>query len=368
MGANRHTYEYKSTIYTHTHINGQIQVSQKNDETELQHLHELVTRLPPLSAGQRLPCVCYSNMMKICWMHQGTILFVWLALIIITLVDFAHSLSPLKTSRQRRLPSAVHDRSSVLPSSRTTALMFSPVDSVFKLVLPQQHRRNGVESSIEAALILTDKKRQEEWKKDIGIKYPLIPSFVVDVCINSMSGAFESIAPAELQALLRPGGLEKARPELEQGIVTSLEKQQVWQGIPLKQDDKRQFLQYIVTMALDYVLRDAELALAAPTAKLRALDAQKRDVQRFMTRRQLLEYRIQTYPLRMALLGATFLYVIYTMYESTKHTWLMSRMTRAVVCGVTHVGMLMKNAGNIFGVSSKQSLQKKALRRFMRRC
>ena len=303
--------------------------------------------------------------MKLLWMHHGTIVFVWLALMIIARVDVADSFSPLKSSRQR-FPDEAH-RSSVVPISRKTALGFSPVDSVFKLVLPQQNRRNGVESSIEAAMILTDKKRQEEWKKDIGIKYPLIPSFVVDVCVDSMSGAFESIAPAELQAVLRPGGLEKARPELEQGIVTSLEKQQVWQGIPLKQDDKRQFLQYIVNMALGYVLRDAELALAAPTAKLRALDAQKREIQRYMTRRQLLWYRIQTYPVQMALFGATFLYIIYTMYESTKHTWLMSKITGTVVRGITHVGMMMKNAFNVFGMSSKQSLKKKAIRRVVRR-
>jgi hypothetical protein len=311
-----------------------------------------------------------NTMMVVLPPHKFTILLVVLLVLALFELDGAESLLlvvQVPSTRTNRRTAVCHPFPSrpVITISRT-ALGNSPVDSVFKLVFPHR-RQSGVESSIEAALILVDKKRQEEWKKDVGQKYPLIPSFVVDICIDSMSGVFESIAPAEIQAVLRPGGLDKTRPELERGILTSLEQQQVWQGIPLKQEDKRQFLQYFVSMALDFALRDVEIALAKPSAKLQALNAQKREIQKFMTRRQLLWYRLQTYPLQMTLLGVTGIYVVYTLYEATKHTQLMSTMTRTVVSVVSYMVLTIKNAMKVFTPSSSRAFKKKALRRIVRR-
>jgi hypothetical protein len=247
-----------------------------------------------------------------------------------------------------------------------TALELSPFDSVFKNAFTPR-KQSGVESSIEAAIILTDKKRQDEWKKDIGQKYPLIPPFMVDICTDLLSGAFESIAPSELQAVLRPGGLEKARPKMEREIVTTLEQQQLLQGIPLKQEDKRQFIQYVVNMGLDYFLRDAELALAKPSAKLEALDAQKREIQRYMTPRQLLLYRIQNYPLQMTLIGTTCIYVICTLYEATKHTWLMSNTIQTLVYVASNIGLMCKKVLKVLGLRPNRALQKKSFRLAVRR-
>lgn len=246
-------------------------------------------------------------------------------------------------------PSTLHHSPLSVPSSSLrsrTVLKSSPLDGFLKSALTGP-RRNGVETSIETALILTDKKRQDEWKKDIGKNYPLIPSFLVDVCVDSISSAFSEIAPAQLQAALKPGGLEKVRPELEKGIVETLEKQEVLKGIPLKQDEKRKFLLYVVNMALGYLLRDAELALAKPSVKLQALDAQKREIQRYMTIRQMTWYRIQSYPLQMALLGATSVYVICTLYFATKHTLIVSQLTAIVLSTVSYIGLLIKKITNV---------------------
>jgi len=216
-------------------------------------------------------------------------------------------------------------------------------------------------------MILTDMKRQEEWKKDMSKEYPMIPTFVIDICVDSLANAFSSIAPAEFQAVLKPGGLEKARPTFEQSIIRTLEQQDAWKGIPLKQEDKRQFLEYLVTMALDYILKDAEVALTSPTTKLQTLNQQKREIQRYMTRRQLLSYRIQTYPRRTMLIVATCIYITYTLYEATKHTWAIMTMSKAMASLVSYLTLTFKKSLTLFGLGPKETLKKKAFRQVLRR-
>lgn len=83
------------------------------------------------------------------------------------------------------------------------------LDIVMGTFLPKKKKQSTMESSIQAALVLTDKKRQEEWKKDISKKFPLIPAFVIDICMDSIVEAFGAVAPNELKIALKPGGLEK---------------------------------------------------------------------------------------------------------------------------------------------------------------
>ena len=76
-----------------------------------------------------------------------------------------------------------------------------------------KNANNPMESGFETVLMSTDKKRQVEFKKDLKQHFPLVPGFVLDICIGSLADAFSSVAPSQLKAALKPGGLEKVRPE-----------------------------------------------------------------------------------------------------------------------------------------------------------
>jgi hypothetical protein len=164
------------------------------------------------------------------------------------------------------------------------------------------------------------------------------------------------VAPVELKAALRPGRLEKARPGLEATLVSNLEKQQVIKSIPLKADDKRQFLQYLVNMSLGYVLRDAELLLAEPSVKLQALEVQKREIQKYMNFWQLTWYRIRHHPLQISMLMIGSVYIIYSLYQQSKHTALVSAIT-----GV------FASVFKLLGLDTTRSLKRKTIRRVVRR-
>lgn len=240
------------------------------------------------------------------------------------------------------------------------------MESLVKMVVPGK-RTSSVESGIETALLLTDKKRQEEWKKETRQKFPLIPSFMVDVCIDSLSEYFSAVAPKELKALLRPGGLGKARPGLEAELVSNLEKQQVIKNIPLKVDDKRQLLQYLVSTSLGYVLKDAELLLAEPGIKLQALQVQKEEIQKYMTFWQLTWYRIRYHPVQISLLTVGSVYVGYSLYQQSKHTAFISAISGAFVSLFSHIQLFTRKLFKLFGLETTRSAKKKAVRRVVRR-
>lgn len=241
------------------------------------------------------------------------------------------------------------------------------MDSLMKMVVPGK-RTSSVESGIEAALLLTDKRRQEEWKKDTRQKFPLVPSFVVDACIDSLSDAFSSVAPAELKAVLRPGGLEEARPRLEATLVSNLENHQVMKGIPLKADDKRQFLQYLVNMSMGYVLRDAELLLAEPSVKLQALEVQKQEIQKYMTFWQFTWYRIRYHPLQTSLLTIGSVYIGYSLYQQSKHTAFVSAITGVFASVFTQIQILTRKLFKILGLgSTKSTMRRRTVRRVVRK-
>lgn len=245
------------------------------------------------------------------------------------------------------------------------AASLSSMDSLIKMVVPGP-RTSSMESGIEVALILTDKKRQETWKKDMRQDFPLVPSFVIDVCIDALSQSFSVVAPAQLKAALRPGGLEKARPGLHKTIVSNLENQVVIKSVPLKAEDKRHLLQHLVSMSLDYVLKDAELMLAEPAVKLQALDLQKKQIQKYMTLRQLAWYRIRYYPIQTALLSAASIYLAYSLAQQTKHTWIISTVTGTVASIVSQMQRVAQTILKMLGLSGKKSIKRRVVRRVVR--
>eukprot|EP00751_Fragilariopsis_kerguelensis_P016161 CAMPEP_0170840496 /NCGR_PEP_ID=MMETSP0734-20130129/4611_1 /TAXON_ID=186038 /ORGANISM="Fragilariopsis kerguelensis, Strain L26-C5" /LENGTH=138 /DNA_ID=CAMNT_0011208313 /DNA_START=447 /DNA_END=860 /DNA_ORIENTATION=- len=136
-------------------------------------------------------------------------------------------------------------------------------------------------------MVLLDRKRQAELKRNIQKDFPWVPHSVVDICLDSVADAFTNVAPSELKAALKPGGLEKARPRLEKSItnqLTSIINSNSLGDIPLiGSKEKKQLLQYLVSLSLDVLLQEAEQVLAEPSVKLRDLDAQRQEIQKYMT-------------------------------------------------------------------------------------
>lgn len=235
---------------------------------------------------------------------------------------------------------------------------------MMKMIIPGP-KPNTMVSGIEAALMLTDKKRQEDWKNEMRQQFPIIPSVVFDICIDSLSEGFASMAPAQLKEALRPGGLEKVRPGLENTIVINLEQQQVMKSIPLKASDKRQLLQYLVTKSLDYMLKDAELLLAEPAVKLQVLETQKQNIQRYMTFWQLSWYRIRHYPVQMTLLGLLSIYASYSLYQQTRHTWVIANIVGFLGSISSQLHLLVIKVCKFLGLGTTKAIKKKSIRRLV---
>ena len=249
-------------------------------------------------------------------------------------------------------------------SSLSPSQASNPMESMMKMILPGQ-KPNTMVSGIEAALMLTDKKRQEDWKIEMRQQFPLVPAVAFDICIDSLSEGFSSMAPAQLKAALRPGGLEKVRPGLEDTIVTNLEQQQVMKSIPLKANDKRQLLQYVVSKSLDYMLKDAELLLAEPAVKLQVLESQKQNIQRYMTFWQLSWYRIRYYPVQMTVLGLLSIYASYSLYQQTKHTWVIANIVGLLGSISSHLQLLVMKVCKFMGLGTTKAVKRKAIRRLV---
>jgi len=162
---------------------------------------------------------------------------------------------------------------------------------------------NGLEAGYveDTALLLTNKKRQDDFKDEMRRKFPLIPSPLINGCLDVLVDSFSKVAPSQLKKVLQPGGLTKARPELESILLESVQNNSRLGSLPTAT------LAYLVSLALDYVLRDVEELLADPDQKLQALEKRQRQIERYMTRWQLMWYRIRYRPVQTALvLAATY--------------------------------------------------------------
>lgn len=220
--------------------------------------------------------------------------------------------------------------------------------------------KNAVQSGIDGALILTDARRRNEFKKDLKKQFPWMPSAFVDSCIDLLSDSFSNVAPADLKKALKPGGLETVRPKLENEVVTSLRNQPVLQNLPLSEKDKSAFLTYMVSMSLDFLFKDVQETLQAPSLKLSTMDRQMREIQKYMTIRQHMWYRIRYRPLQTTSLGLLCVWTIYLSYQQYKHTVLVSCLTGICLKAVTTAKTL---CGTITNVLFKGSAKRKGLKR-----
>eukprot|EP00934_Nitzschia_sp_Nitz4_P004900 Nitzschia sp. Nitz4//scaffold12_size214221//211873//213720//NITZ4_001542-RA/size214221-processed-gene-0.138-mRNA-1//1//CDS//3329535146//4890//frame0 len=210
----------------------------------------------------------------------------------------------------------------------TSTLSISWLDFVPQ-ILPGKGT-SSVETGIEAALILTDDHSKEIWKENFRKENPGIPAIIVDKCADVLSDAFQNIAPAQVKAALKPGGLKKIRPSLEETIVSGLEKNTIVQGLLFGNADRRELLKYLVSKALDYLLKDAETVLAEPSTKLVILDASREDIKQSMSTFQLFWYRVRYFPKQMVAIGVATAYISFSLYQQTKETVLVTTLVGTV--------------------------------------
>ena len=141
---------------------------------------------------------------------------------------------------------------------------------------------------------MIEKERRDKLKKSIRQQFPLVPESLVDSCIDIAAQAFTKVATKKLQAALRPGGMDRLRPEIEQVIVGYALEQPAIQKAPLlEKKEKREVVEAIVSVALDYVLKDAREVLAAPEVRLEELEEQLKEIKERMGLRRLVWYRIR---------------------------------------------------------------------------
>jgi len=157
-------------------------------------------------------------------------------------------------------------------------------------------KNDTFQSGVEAALVLGNQERRAQWTKDVGKKFSWIPPEMLSMCIDGLASAFVAVAPKDLQKALQPGGLEKVRSEVEADFVRHLQNQPMVRKLPMAQNDKDKLVAYLVNLSLAYFLKDLESALEAPSEKLRHLDRERRDIQRYMSVRQLVWYRLRYKP------------------------------------------------------------------------
>lgn len=174
-------------------------------------------------------------------------------------------------------------------------------------------QQGGIEVGIQSAQLLMDPRRHDKLKKNIQRSWPLVPDAFLDPCIDLCADAFRSVAPKKMKQALKPGGMEKVRPDIERSIVEVTMNQQVVRDIPVLDDaDKRKMLELIVDLSLDAILDDAEEILAAPEVRLQALEEEMREVKQLMGPWRLLLYRIRNNPVPVSIalaLSATLVYV-----------------------------------------------------------
>jgi hypothetical protein len=178
--------------------------------------------------------------------------------------------------------------------------------------LPIKKQTSQMETGIQIAQLLLDKRQQVALKKDLKRQYPLIPGDIIDVCLDMTADAFSTIAPKEFKDALRPGGMEKLRPEIRNAIVSNMMQQQAIRDIPvLKDHDKQKLLLGVMDLALDVLLQDAQEVLAAPEDRLDALQVQQRQIHKLMGPQRLALYRVRRYPGRVAMGAAVVAFFLY---------------------------------------------------------
>jgi len=155
-------------------------------------------------------------------------------------------------------------------------------------------KKSGMEVGIQTAQLLMDSRRRTQLKDQMKKEYPLVPDAVLESSIDITAQAFTQVAPEKLKIALRPGGMDRVRPELEGVIVDFALSQPAIQKIPvLDSGDKRRLVELMVTVSLDFILQDAEEVLSSPEVRLEGLEEQTREVKQMMGPARLFWYRLR---------------------------------------------------------------------------
>lgn len=230
----------------------------------------------------------------------------------------------------------------------------------------------GMEVGIQTAQLLLDDRRKSQLRKQLKTHYPLVPDAVLESCIDVTAQAFTRVAPTKLQIALQPGGMEQVRPELEQVIVDFTLSQ--LSGLPkipiLDSADKRRLVEYMVHMALDHVLKDAQEVLSSPEVRLEALEVKMREVKAMMGPWRLFWYRVRHNTKEIAIAGflsiaAVVLYqernlpLIAKAFATTSLVWtkfsaILSIVVRSPISAFT---VLSQNSIVVFTLLKKMVLQ-----------
>lgn len=129
----------------------------------------------------------------------------------------------------------------------------------------------------------------------------MLPGPVLDTAIRLVANGFSTLAPAQLKLALKPGGIEKIRPQVERAVVSVVLDQPSVQNFPvLNRDEKRRLLEALVDMCLDQLLEDAEWILSAPEVRLEELENQVDEVKQEMGLWRLVRYRVRRNPVRFS--------------------------------------------------------------------
>lgn len=214
----------------------------------------------------------------------------------------------------------------------------------------------NMEVGIQTAQRLMDPRRRDQLKRQMKEQYSLIPDAVVVSCIDVAAEAFTRVAPDQLKTALRPGGIARVRPELEEAIVNlALNRSGILQNVPLLDEkDRRKFVGFIVGASLDYVLKDAQEVLAAPEVRLEALEEQTREVKRMMGPVRLFWYRVRHRAREIAVavaLSATGL-LVYQKRSVPSLSLLSSIMVQLFSC----LSVVGKHTQSAIGFFSKESI------------
>eukprot|EP00536_Pseudo-nitzschia_multiseries_P003249 jgi/Psemu1/7258/gm1.7258_g len=191
-----------------------------------------------------------------------------------------------------------------------------------------------LETGVEAALVLGDKRRRKQWTQGVRKQFPWIPTEILSVCTDGLASAFESLAPKDLKRALQPGGLERTRSKIGGEVVRNLQGQSLIQQLPLPKEDKRKLLTNLVDFSLDYFLRDLEPVLATPCSKLRALDRERREIQNYMSFWELAWYRLRYKPGSTACFGLLSLWAAYTIvpfFRSSSNVTMVMKQSNEVL-------------------------------------
>ena len=204
---------------------------------------------------------------------------------------------------------------SIFRSLLNFSLKINDSDGESRIINFGSKKKNPIiETGLETALVLGNKKRRIQWTRDVSKQFPWIPSEILLTCVAALATSFASVTPKDLKKALRPGGLDKARSKIETDVVRNLQRQPIIQQLPLPKDDKNKVLTHLVNFSLDFFLKDIESILAAPSEKLRVLDQERREIQKYMSFWQLSWYRLRYKPKMTIIVGLLSLSTVYSTY------------------------------------------------------